>query len=571
MSGKRVLSTCSHSAPSEVAASLGAAKLSRRRLLAGAGAAAAGGALLAASSHSTAFAQAKAAPSGQVIVGLSQEPTVFNPLMPGIEVDQGVQWNLYSPLWGVDQNGDFFPVLAKEVPSVENGGVTADGLTWKVTLRDDVKWHDGQPFSADDVKFTHDLIMNPKFRAASRVGHELVTDMTVVSPIELTWKMQKAFAPYFAVLAWTFIVPKHILGAVADPNTAPFNQKPVGTGAFMWQERVPGDHITLKANPNYFGEGPYLETIVFKYIPDLTVLFTQFQTGTVDYTGIQGITADHYSQAKSLADRQVVVGPDGHIEGIWFNLGKPQFQEQAVREALYYGMDKETIVKEIYYGLQAPSESYLPKQSWAFDPTLPTHEYNPTKAKQLLDAAGWKPGSGGIREKNGVRLSFSNSTTAGNHVREQAQSYLQQTWKEIGVEMTIKNMPAAVVWGSYWINSQYDTVMVGNDFMSGPDPDATIYFDSQDIPAKGGSGSNSMQYQNPKVDALLEQGARTVQREQRKPMYLQIQQMLRNDLPFLPIFQYATIEGLRAGLTGYTPNLNVLSNCWNMNTWKWQK
>src|SRR5579884_4265061 len=138
MSGKRVLSTCSHSAPSEVAASLGAAKLSRRRLLAGAGAAAAGGALLAASSHSTAFAQAKAAPSGQVIVGLSQEPTVFNPLMPHIEVDQGVHWNLFNPLWGVNEKGEFTPQLAVEVPTVENGGISEDGLSWRIKLRPNV-------------------------------------------------------------------------------------------------------------------------------------------------------------------------------------------------------------------------------------------------------------------------------------------------------------------------------------------------------------------------------------------------------------------------------------------------
>lgn len=514
---------------------------------------------------------AKPTPSGQVIVGLSQEPTVFNPLMPGIEVDQGVWWNLFSPLWGVDEKGNYFPVLASEVPTVENGGISSDGLTWKVKLRSDVKWHDGQPFSADDVKFTYDLIMNPKFRSASRTGHELVTDFTVVSPTEVTWKMERAYAPYAAVLAWTFIVPKHILGAVADPNTAPFNNAPIGTGAFRWGERVAGDNITLKANPNYFGEGPYIETLVFKYIPDLTVLYTQFKTGAVDYTGIQGITANYYNEAKTLQERVINVGPAAHIEGIWFNLGKSQFQDKAVREALYLAMDKDTIIKTIYYGLPGQAESYLPKQSWAWDSSLPAHEYNPDKAKQFLDQAGWQPGPDGIRAKNGVKLEFSNSTTAGNRVREQAQAYLQQNWKEIGVSMQVKNMPAAVVWGDYFLKSQYDTVMVGVDFMTGPDPDATIYFNSQNIPAKGGSGSNTMQYQNPQVDQLLDKGTTTIPRDQRKLIYAQIQQTVRGDLPFLPIFQYARIEGTKAGLNGYVPNLNVLSNSWNINTWKWQK
>ncbi|HSU05518.1 MAG TPA: ABC transporter substrate-binding protein, partial [Acetobacteraceae bacterium] len=176
-------------------------------------------------------------PTGQVIVGLSQEPTVFNPLMPHIEVDQGVHWNLFSPLWGVDPDGNFTPQLAAEIPTLENGGISEDGLSWRVKLRPDVKWHDGAPFTADDVKFTLDLINNKNFRAWSRNGHELVSDVKVVSPTEISWRMQKAFAPYPSILSWTFIVPQHILAKVDDPNTAPFNNNPVGTGPFRWSER----------------------------------------------------------------------------------------------------------------------------------------------------------------------------------------------------------------------------------------------------------------------------------------------------------------------------------------------
>ena len=131
-------------------------------------------------------------PTGQVIVGLSQEPTVFNPLMPHIEVDQGVHWNLFNPLWGVDAKGNFTPQLAIEVPTIENGGISKDGLTWRVKLRPNVTWHDGTPFTADDVKFTLELINNKDFRAVSRNGHDLVTDIKVTSPTEITWRMQKA-------------------------------------------------------------------------------------------------------------------------------------------------------------------------------------------------------------------------------------------------------------------------------------------------------------------------------------------------------------------------------------------
>src|SRR5690606_37270005 len=126
--------------------------------------------------------------------------------------------------------------------------------------------------------------------------------------------------------------------------------------------------------------------------------------------------------------------------------GLPVFQDRAVREALLYGMDKQSIIEAIYYGLPSPTESFLPSQSWAYNPDLPQHEYNPEKAKQILEEAGWVDSGDGIRAKDGVRLEFTNSTTAGNTTREQAQQFLQHNWLEIGAKMNISNLPPAVMW-----------------------------------------------------------------------------------------------------------------------------
>ena len=189
-------------------------------------------------------------PTGQAVIGFSQEPTVFNPLMLHIEVDEGVYFNLFSALWRPGPDGNLIPDLVSEIPTVENGGMSADGLNWRLKFKEGIKWHDGTPFSAEDVKFTIELINNPDFRAGRRAGHELVRDIQVVSPTELTWRLEKPYAPYPAILSWTFIVPKHILGKEADPNTSSFNTAPVGTGSFKWVERVPGDHISHRA-PGY--------------------------------------------------------------------------------------------------------------------------------------------------------------------------------------------------------------------------------------------------------------------------------------------------------------------------------
>ena len=545
--------------------------VSRRRLLAGGAAAGALAFLGPQGRWSTAAfaATPPAKPTGQAVIGLSQEPTVFNPLLVHIEVDEGVYFNLFSALWRVDPKGTFVPDLVAEIPTVENGGLSADGLKWRLKLKPDVKWHDGTPFTAEDVKYNIELIQNPKFLAGRRAGHELVRDITVVSPTELTWRMEKPYAPYPAILSWTFFVPKHVFEKEADPNKSAFVNHPIGTGPFTWTERVPGDHITLSANPHYHGEGPYLERIVVKYVPDLTVLYTQFQTGDIDYIGLQGITPDHYEEAKGLKDRTVIPVPEPLIENIALNLGKPVFKEQAVREALYLAIDKPSLIEQIYYSLPRPTESFLPVESWAFNPDLPKHKYDAEQAKKLLDHAGWKPGADGVREKNGVRLEFTNSTTAGNHVREQAQQLLQQNWADIGAKMSISNLPPAVMWGDYWMLSKFDSTMVGLDFMVGPDPDSTDFFASKSIAAKGGGGQNTCQYESPAVDACLADGAATVDQAKRKAAYMKMQEITRHDLPYLPLFQYAFVEGTKPKLQGFTPNVNVQENCWNANTWYW--
>jgi peptide/nickel transport system substrate-binding protein len=508
-------------------------------------------------------------PRGQVVAALSQEPTVFNPLMPAIEVDQGIWWQLFSPLWYIDPQGRFTPDLAREVPSVENGGLSADGLTWKIKLRTDVKWHDGAPFTAEDVKYTLELINNPNFRVRNRVGHSLVKDIKVVAPDEIHWRMESAYSPYLSILALNFIVPKHILEKASDPNTAPFNNAPVGTGPFRWGTRVAGDHILLHAHTGYHGKGPYVERVVFKYIPDLTVLYTQFRTGQVDYTGTQGVLPNFVKEAQALRGRKVHVSSTASVEHIAPNLEFGALADRNVREALYFAINKKAIIDTLNYGLPTPTESFVPQQAWSFQQGLPAHTYDPAKANALLDANGWARGSDGIRAKNGVKLEFTNSTTSGNAVREQTQQLLIQDWKAIGAAMRINNMPAAVIWGEYWQQSKFQSVIVGVNFMLGSDPDVTPRFGSGAIAAKGGRGFNTYQYQSAEADKLLAQGAAQFDQAARKTTYGELQKIIRNDLAILPLFQAFIAEGVKDGLQGFAPNINCSSNCWNMREWYW--
>lgn len=511
---------------------------------------------------------ANADPSGQLVLAFSQEPTVFNPLMPHIEVDEGVYYAVYDPLFDFDPAGEFFPILVTEVPSVANGGISEDGLNWRVKLKDGVTWHDGTPFTAEDVKFSLELTMDPDFRSFRSTGYKLMQNITVVSDTEITWEMSEPFAPMAAILASTYMVPKHIFDGVADKNDTSLNTTPIGTGPFKFKNRMAGDHIEFEANTDYHMDGPFLETLIIKYVPDLNVMYTQFKSGDIDVVGLQYITPDHLAEAEKLDGKVVKVSGKATFESIGLNMMRDQFQDPAVRKALYAAIDKTSIIDALYYGVPTPTETYMPQQSYYYNPDLPKHEFNIAKANALLDEAGWVKGADGIREKDGVKLAFSNSTTAGNHLREQAQQFIQQTFSEIGVQMEIKNFPPAVMWGDYWMNSEFDSVMVGLNTLAGADPDTSDYFMSTMSPARGGSGQNTFAYQSEKVDELMIKGAANFVPEERKAIYQEMQAVIREDLPFLPLFQYSVIKGWKADVTGPAPNVNNRIDTWNVRDWK---
>ncbi|WOH63715.1 peptide ABC transporter substrate-binding protein [Bradyrhizobium sp. BWA-3-5] len=527
-----------------------------------------GGGLIAATATG-ARAQAPAKPSkptGQIIVGISQEARVLNPLMPATFSDHGLWWAIFDPLWTIDPNGKPLPRLAREVPSTENGGISSDGLNWRIKLRDDVTWHDGKPFTAEDVKFTIELIKSPDFPARTRLGHELVQDIQVISPYEISWKMSKAYSPYISALAACWIIPKHAFDG-QNPTTAPFNNEPIGTGPFRWSERVAGNQILLKANTKYYGDGPYVDRVIYKYIPDLNALYAQFQTGQIDYIGAQGILPNFYKDAVKLPQRKIWLSISPGFEIVQFNLSLPIFQDRAVREALYAGINKEVMVDVLNYGLAKPTESILPPSHWAFNPGLPVQKYDPAHANALLDAAGWRLGKGGIRERDGRPLEFSLSSTSGNQLRQQIEQYLMQDWQKIGVSIKIDNKPAAELFGNFFNQSKFEAILLTSIWYQNGDPDFSGRLKSDKVRASG--GMNYSFYKNAELDKLLEDGARSFNQDERRAIYQKAEALVRNDLPMLPLFHAPIIEGTKENLIGYEVNVNMTMQTWNIGSWYW--
>ena len=510
---------------------------------------------------------------GQLTVGTSQELESFNPLMPFIEAQRGVQTCMFDALWRIDPQGNYIPNLAAEIPTQSNGGISKDGLLFTVKLRKNVKWHDGQAFTAKDVVTHWQTILNPKVKVFSTSGYDQIESMSAADDFTVKFKMKAAYAPIMVALSDMYITPEHILSKSADINKDEFNTKrPIGTGAFKFVEWVPGDHLTLEANRSYHGPGPYLDRVNFRFTPDLNVLYTQLKTGEIDILGLDGIPADLFSEAKALPNVKAYAIQGFSWEALCPNMLLPLFQDKRVRQAIYAGIDKKPIIDKVWLGLMVEAETYIAPHNWAYNPKVKGHhKYSPEKASQLLEEAGWKIGSDGIRVKEGKRLSFENACTAGNKQREQMQQILQQQLRQIGVEFVINNKPAAVLFGDFFRLSKFETIFNGMPVAAG-DPDLTLRLHSKYIPAKGGMGRNSVAYENPKVDQLLEAGMREVNRDARKKIYGELQEILVDELPYLPIFHYTTLRGTRDHVQGFRPNPYVFDvACWNANEWWVQK
>jgi peptide/nickel transport system substrate-binding protein len=506
-----------------------------------------------------------------VIVGMTQEPVNFNPLLyVNSGTEEVPEACMFDALWDVNEKGEFVPNLAVRVPTLENGGISQDGKVWKIELKKGIKWHDGAPFTAKDVEFTYQTIINPKLAIRSRSGFDLISEFKIIDDHNVEIHLSKPFVPFAWAWQKMHIVPEHILSKEADINTAPFNTQPVGTGPYKLVKRVAGSHMVYQRNMDYHRGAPAIETVIHKFVPDQTVAYTQFKTGEIDVFGLHGVPPVRFEEARKLPGKDALETPAPWVEFIYFNCGKPQFQEKVVRQALYYAVDKEKWIKDIYYGLPPRTLSYLHPNHWAYNQNLKDPGYKPEKAAAMLEAAGWKKGADGIREKDGVKLAFTMSTTAGSKAREQAEAMIQANWKEIGVAMEIKNMPASVVWGEYTTQSQFDTLMVGWEPTVGMDPDYTARCHSKQIPAKYGTGSNYVQYENPELDKLLEEGVLISDMEKRKAVYDKIQEILLEDVPFAPIFAYMFMYGKDSALKGYKINPYVTDITWNIQDWHWE-
>ncbi len=503
---------------------------------------------------------------GTLTVGLGYDIDTLNVYSTGYLGD--VQAAVVEGLLAPNEKAKYVPVLATTVPTIKNGGikVAADNKSMVITykLRPNVKWSDGQPFTSADVKFTWDAVKDPKFIAESKDGTEDIASIETPNPLTVVVNYKRV-APDFASTLFTFgILPKHTLEG-KDLNTDNYNQMPLGTGPFKVTQYVKGQYVVLERNPYYWRKDkagvqlPYLDKMIFKIIPDSNTLVTQLKSGE-----IQMAYSVPYSQVAQLGNQpglSVIKNPVLSWQHLDFNLkGPAALRDLNVRKAVAHAMDKSTISKALG-GYPTPINTVVVPVFSYTNKNVPKYPYDPAKARQLLDAAGYKPGADGIRVKDGQRLSFNIMVQAGRSADEDAEQVIIAQMKAVGIELKPDNK-SGVAFRDARYKGGYDLFYSG--WITSADPSYSVFF--------GTNGPNNGQgYTNPKVDALLATADSTLDPAVRTKALRDFQTVLMQDLPSIPVTTNLSIIVVTDKLGGFVPNPTNMTNFVNTSGWYLKK
>ncbi len=528
----------------------------------------------------TVAATASPTPGGTAIVAIWQFPATLAAHYANQTVTTIVNNGVLEGLAATATDGSYYPVLATEVPTLANGGakVTADGkkldVTWK--LKSGIKWSDGTPLTSADIKYTWEIWMkDPKVN--NRTGFSEIESIDLPNETTAVVHYKSIYAPYVGNFFW--LMPKNLLEKEADISKTDYIRRPLGTGPFKVSEFKTDESITLEKNPNYRESGkPYLDKVIFKSVPSSQVGLAQLKAGEVH--AMWNLTEAQTPEVEKESSLALLVVQGPTVERIEMNTAvnqentdpnsvHPVLGDIEMRKALLYATPKQQIIDKLLFGKAKPGSSPV-SQGWAAYKE-PQEGYDPKKANDVLDKAGWVKGSDGIRSKNGVRASLTYATTTGDQLRERVQQVLVDEWKAIGVEVKIQNQPSSVLLSGSCTGKDprklgtFDLLM----YASTPeiDPHGTILprYHSKQIPtAADCSGQNYTRFKNPEADKAIEEAGSTIDLEKRKAAYAKVMKALNDAYVIIWMYDRANIDARVTGLQGFQ------GNTWQRFTWNIQ-
>ncbi len=518
--------------------------------------------------------------NNELKIGISQEFETFNPLISNMMATTYMSRMVLRGLTTINADGKWIPQLVKEVPSFENKKASIkkvngkDRVVAEWEILDNATWGDGTPVTCADFDFA------TKVAASNNVS---IPDKETYSQVEkISWdekNPKKCTFTYdkvrwdFYMLGTFFPVPKHLEEPVFKKygsqkegyeKNSLYTKDPTNVGLYNGPYVVSriqlGDHVTFIPNSKFYGEAPKIKKIIVKLIPNTGTLEANLRSGTIDLISTMGFALDQaLAFEKKVKEEklgyQVLFQPSTVYEHIDLNLDNPFLKDIKVRKALLYSINKDDLVNALFEGKQQPAIHLItPKDPWyTDDPSKVTlYKYNKREADRLLDEAGWKMGEDGFRTKDGKKLSFTIMTTAGNKTRELVQVYLQNQWKQVGIDVTAKNEPARVFFGETTRKRKFDSMALFA-WVSSPESSPKVTLHSSKIPsAKNGySGQNQMGWVNKKVDDLTTQLEAELDHSKRVSMVHEILKYYTDEVPVIPLYYRSDVAVIPTQMKGY--------------------
>ena len=535
------------------------------------------------------FTPTKRGGGGPVKILLWQAPTLLNPHFAVGTKDQIASRLFYEPLGSYDPEGNIVPVLAAEAPSLQNGQVAKDGLSVTWRLKKNVTWHDGKPFTADDVVFNWEYVMDTATAATTAGPYRDIQriDKPDSHTVKITFKNPTPFwsSPFCGAVG--MIVPKHLFEAFKGDKSreAPTNLKPVGTSAYKFVDFKPGDMVRAEINANYHVPNrPFFDQFEIKGGGDaVSAARAVLQTGEYDYAWNLQVEDDILKRLEQSGRGRVDIATTGNIEHIQLNNTDPWTEvdgerssakskhpfltDPAVRQAMNLLVDRASVQEQIYgrTGLATANFLNAPER---FRSKNMRFEFDTDKANQILDQAGWKRGADGIRTKDGKKLKMVYQTSI-NAPRQKNQAIVKQACAKAGIEVEIKAVTASVYFSSDAAN--WDTynhfgtdVQMYTTTMTEPDPQRFMdQFASWEVASRGNKwqGRNKTRWQNGEYDKLWKAAESEMDPTKRAALFVKMNDLVIQHVVVIPVVYRPRVAGIGTRMR------DVVQSGWDVDTW----
>jgi len=492
----------------------------------------------------------------------------LNPILATQQFEVQAEAFAMDPLVATDPEGRDVPILAAQVPTLENGGISRDGLAITYRLRHGVAWQDGAPFTSHDVAFTWRAIMSPYTNVATRHGYDQVARVETPDAYTAIFHLKRPFAPAVHTLfahsdSPIFIMPAHLLERYHDLNNVPFNSMPIGTGPYRVVRWVRGDRIEYEANEHYFLGKPHIARVVLHYIPDENTIVNEMRTHEIDWF-VQA-SPRVYPQLKGIAGVDVRLVPFNGFDSIIINTRRAPLSDVRLRHAIDLAIDKPLLTHEVAYDTTLPATEDLPSFMWAFNPHAGTAKRNLPAAKALLEQAGWHLGPDGVRSNGARRLSIGLAFRSDSLTDRNRGVVIASMLRDAGFDVQLKGYTTALLYaapsgGGILSGGNYDAGL--QTWYAGVDPDDSSQLLCDQIPP---GGYNWSRICDPSLDAAEKTALAHYDIPTRKRAYQRVQDILASAAPEVYLWWPRQIEAVSSDLQNFRPNGIVES--WNAYTW----